>query len=144
MKFYATGLSWHCGDIHIMRDGTSITNKRTIHFLREHPDFGKEFYIKDKDSAIEEAPQTEKKEAVVYSTPLVEPLSVPDVELEKMYAQEQEDIRLSQLELEAKAKVERQIKIDRKTEEVKAAYARKKARNSALKKQTAKKESNNG
>ena len=54
MKFFARGLSWHCGDIHIMHDGTDITNKRTIHFLREHADFGKEFYAKGQEEITEE------------------------------------------------------------------------------------------
>lgn len=136
MKFFARGLSWHCGDIHIMHDGTDITNKRTIHFLREHADFGKEFYAKGQEEIIEEISADQKEEEIYSPPPVVEPLFVPDVELEKIYAQEQEDLRLSDLELEARAKVERQIEIDKKTAEVKAAAAKKRARRSALKKET--------
>ena len=61
MKFFARGLSWHCGDIHIMHDGTDITNKRTIHFLREHADFGKEFYAKGQEEITEEISADQKK-----------------------------------------------------------------------------------
>ena len=93
MKFFARGLSWHCGDIHIMHDGTDITNKRTIHFLREHADFGKEFYAKGQEEITEEISADQKEEEIYSPPPVVEPLFVPDVELEKIYAQEQEDLR---------------------------------------------------